>query len=343
MSTRLELIDTATASEVKLRRLHEFYIMRDTWDLPDDLPMPFKQRLVGWRYFGDGARRVPRWVLWDGDTVAATSGVALENSEDNRENCWGFAYVHPDHRGQGLSRLVISPMLDVAQEDGRTRIGTPIKDGDESEGYAERAGLKPVILERRSRLVLAEVDRALVASWIEQASGRASDYELIFWEGAVPDEYLQAFCDVLGIMNTAPREHFEEEDFTMTPELWRAEEKGIEGRQITNYTYVARHQPTGEFAGYTNVFYQRLHPLQAYQIDTGVDPDHREKGLGRWLKAAMLEVLLTEHPEVAQIDTENAGSNEPMLNINIALGFKPVLETRTWQGDIATTRANLGV
>jgi GNAT superfamily N-acetyltransferase len=206
MSTRLELIDTATASEEKLRRLHEFYIMRDTWDIPDDAPMPFEQRLVGWRYFGEGARRVPRWILWDGGTVAATSGVALENFEDNRDNCWGFAYVHPDHRGKGFSRQVISLMVAAA------------------------------------------------------------------------------------------------------PELWRTEERAIEGRQITNYTYVARHKPTGEFAGYTNVFYQRLHPLQAHQIDT-----------------------------------ETAGSNEPMLNINIALGFKPVLETRTWQGDIATIRANLEV
>jgi len=38
------------------------------------------------------------------------------------------------------------------------------------------------------------------------------------------------------------------------------------------------------------------------------------------------------------IDTATA-----LLNINIALGFKPVLESRTWQGSIAMIRANLGV
>lgn len=343
MLTRLELIDTISAPEETLGRLHDFYVMRDAWDLPDDPPMPFEQRLFGWRSFGESVRRIPRWILWDGDIVVATSGVALENSDDNRENCWGFAYVLPEYRGQGLSRRVITPLLGMAQEDGRTRIGTGIKAGVESEGYAKRAGLKSVFLDRQSRLVLVDVDRDLVARWIEQGSERASEYELLFWVDSVPDEHLQDFCDLLGVMNTAPREDYEEEDFTMTPEQWRGEEEAIKGRQITNYTYVARHRPTGDFAGYTNVFYQRLHPAQALQIDTAVDHAHRNRGLGRWLKASMLEVLLNEHPEVERIDTENAGSNEPMLNINIALGFKPVLEVNVWQGDIATVRTNLSV
>jgi len=343
VATRLELIDTITAPEETLRRLHEFYVVRDAWDLPDDPPIPFELRMFRWRSFGESVRRVPRWILCDGDTVIATSGVGLENSDDNRENCWGFAYVLPEYRGQGLSRKVITPLLDMAQEDGRTRIGTGIKVGVESEGYARRAGLKSVFLERQSRLVLADVDRALVAGWIDQASERAAEYELLFWVDSVPEEHLQEFCDLLGVMNTAPREDFEEEDFTMTPEQWRGEEEAIKGRQITNYTYVARHQPTGDFAGYTNVFYQQLHPAQAQQIDTAVDPAHRNKGLGRWLKGSMLHRLLTEHPEVERIDTENAGSNEPMLNINIALGFRPVLETNTWQGEIDTVRANLYV
>ena len=43
------------------------------------------------------------------------------------------------------------------------------------------------------------------------------------------------------------------------------------------------------------------------------------------------------------IETGNAGSNEPMLNINIAIGFKTVLEVNAWQGDIASVREALTV
>jgi hypothetical protein len=79
------------------------------------------------------------------------------------------------------------------------------------------------------------------------------------------------------------------------------------------------------------------------QLDTGVDPKHRNKGLGRWVKAAMALKLRDEYPQVQRIDTENAGSNQPMLSINIEMGFKPILIQTVWQGDLATLRENLSV
>ena len=86
----------------------------------------------------------------------------------------------------------------------------------------------------------------------------------------------------------------------MTPEIWRDLEAkyGVEaGREIL--TYVARHKPTGELAGYTNVAYRRLQPDLVEQWDTGVDPEHRNKGLGRWVKAAMALKLRETYPTCA--------------------------------------------
>ncbi|MGB7860052.1 MAG: GNAT family N-acetyltransferase, partial [Acidimicrobiia bacterium] len=68
---------------------------------------------------------------------------------------------------------------------------------------------------------------------------------------------------------------------------------------------------------------------------------HRNKGLGRLLKASMAKRFVGEFPDVEWIDTGNAGSNEPMLNINIAMGFKPVLMINAWQGEIAKARRAL--
>jgi hypothetical protein len=45
---------------------------------------------------------------------------------------------------------------------------------------------------------------------------------------------------------------------------------------------------------------------------------------------------------VTRVDTFNAGSNEPMLNINVAMGFRPIHLSRAWQGDLATARRRLG-
>jgi GNAT superfamily N-acetyltransferase len=340
---RAQYVDTLTAPEGTLRALHDFYVEADSWVLPDDPPMPLENRLAEWRSYGTANRRIPRWIVWDGDLIVAASAVRLNLTKDNPDNCYGLVAVHPDHRGQGLAREILRPLLDAAQEDKRTRIVFDVKNGSPDESFAEKAGLKKVFLDRRSRLVMADVDRDLIRTWVERASERASEYELLLWVGSVPEDHLLAFCDLVHVMNTAPSEDYEEEDFTMTPERWRGEEEGIEGRAVTNYTYVAHHVSDGELAGYTNIFYQQLQPEFALQIDTGVVGTHRNKGLGRWLKGAMLEMLLEHHPEIERIDTENAGSNEPMLNINVEMGFKTILENGLWQGQISTVRERLGL
>ncbi len=97
-------------------------------------------------------------------------------------------------------------------------------------------------------------------------------------------------------------------------------------RNIDLSTLVAVHKPTGEMVAHTDVWLPQRWPTKAYQNDTGVNPAHREKGLGRWLKAQMLLNLMDERPQIDNISTWNAGSNDAMLGINYAMGFKTVTE-----------------
>jgi GNAT superfamily N-acetyltransferase len=55
---------------------------------------------------------------------------------------------------------------------------------------------------------------------------------------------------------------------------------------------------------------------------TGVRADARGRGLGKWLKAAMLLHVREIYPGLQTVITGNASSNGPMLAINKAMGFK---------------------
>ena len=75
---------------------------------------------------------------------------------------------------------------------------------------------------------------------------------------------------------------------------------------------------------------------------TGVFTQYRNKGLGRWLKAAMLDKVLKERPEVKYVRTGNADSNAAMLKINIELGFLPYMADTLWQVEIDNVLEYLG-
>jgi hypothetical protein len=48
----------------------------------------------------------------------------------------------------------------------------------------------------------------------------------------------------------------------------------------------------------------------------------------------MLLRVLAERPDVEKIDTSNAGSNDAMLSINHALGFRPIERWTGYQNDV---------
>jgi RimJ/RimL family protein N-acetyltransferase len=209
-----------------------------------------------------------------------------------------------------------------------------VSEGSSSTPLVEALGFEFGMAERRSRLQLDQLDRALMRQWIVAAQDRASDYELLFFPERLPDDLVIPYAEMLRVMNTAPRDNLDEEDETFTPEDVRETEDNFAKVGAAVSGMIARHRPTGQLAGFTNMTYSRHNPSQLWQWGTGVEPTHQNKGLGRWLKAAMIEELTTRFPEAERVDTFNAGSNEPMLNINIAMGFKPIAHYHVYQGTL---------
>ncbi len=342
MAPRIEEVDTRTAPEELLREMHEYYLPLSEEMLPCDPPMPFERRAADWRQVRSD-HSVPRWLLRvDGEIVA--SALAWMDLEQNLGQGMGWIYVRPADRGRGHARTLAAVLFDRLEEQGRKLFDTYVTEGDPAEQLCERAGLVKVYREMRSRLKVADVDMALMRTWIERAGDRAADYELCGLQAPFPDDAVDKYCELQFQMNTAPMEDFDfEDDEVLEPHIWREQEQRSAASFHNLLTFVAVHRPDGEFVGSTTVQTDHLQPDQAWQWETIVHPDHRNRGLGRLLKATMIERIVRDWPLVERIDTYNAGSNQPMLDINVAMGFRPILVTNTFQGELARARETLRV
>jgi mycothiol synthase len=132
-------------------------------------------------------------------------------------------------------------------------------------------------------------------------------------------------------MEEAPVDELDWEHERLSVGKLRAREAGWARRHRVIWTLIARHDTSGELVGYTQVVLQRDRPHALIQKETGVRLEHRGRGLGKWMKATMLQRIMAEALYAVYIDTGNAASNAPMLAINEALGFRRFRTDTVWQ------------
>jgi GNAT superfamily N-acetyltransferase len=285
------------------------------------------------------------WAIWRADAaeiVATTAFWTYPHFKDNQHLAQFSIAVRPDMRRQGLAKLLLPRVAGLAGRENRrlmiTETDSLVPAG---EAYMKRLGAKMGIEVQFIQLDLGDLDRALLTRWQELARERAGDFRLELWDGPYPEEDIQAVVDMKKVMNTAPRDELDVEDREWTVEELRQGEKSMAEQNYERWTMVARHRQTAEIAGYTQVYWKANNPELLDQGDTAVFPKFRNRGMGRWLKAAMLEKALRDRPGLKQVRTDNAGSNAPMLKINQELGFKPYKVVRVWQMAVAGVEAYL--
>ncbi len=304
---------------------------------PDDPPIPLEEttnQMKNLPTFVD----LQMWCAWNEDLsdIIAQGNVAFMHTDENKHLAQFDIIVHPNFRRQGIAKQLLGLLAEAAQTDHRSLLLTDTNDRiPAGEAFMQRLGAQRGLEGHVNQLKIADLDHNLIREWLEQGQKNVAEFGLGIWEGDYPDEQLEEIVKLLDLTNQQPLGDLAIEDMHITPEQLREMQKMDKARGNQRCTVYVLEKDSGKFAGYTETVWNSNRPEILRQDMTGVFPQYRGKGLGRWLKAAMVDLMLKLHPEIKFVRTTNADTNAAMLRINNQLGFKPYMTSILWQMEIS--------
>lgn len=267
------------------------------------------------------------WLLYDDDSNCV-GFCSIQHPkpgnpdyEANKDRIYVEPVVHAPYRRQGVGTQLLPLIVNYAQ---KVRVSWIQWDTKFESGFrfSEKIGATEAGRQRTNRLTVAQIDWDMMQRWVDEGQSRNPDVELIRFVNLPAPSLIDPFCDLVTDINRLqPRDEVEGIHFTLTPEELEKETKGLEERKIERVVFCTR-ETDHTLSGMTDMFYSETKPTQARVRLTGVRREFQGRGLGKYLKAAMLLDMRAYYPEVEFVDTDNFNSNRPMLSINDRMGFK---------------------
>ena len=322
---KVGLVEFKSADRDFWKRYHEYRRLRQNESRPGDplRPDDLEERLLKrdspfdihhhYEIAEDG-----RLVSW---LSGSTSKPGTPGHESNKHLFWAYIYVRPDARRRGIGSSWLPLLLELMDEHGCSVAGLAAEAAP-AHAFLRWMGAAPKLTGAENRLKLADVDWKMVDRWISEGPKRSPHTKLEIYEGPLPEAMWEDYAPQLSsLLNTIPFEDMDFGEIVLTPDHMRESYARLEIGKEQLFTILTR-EPNGVISAITDVSLAPHRPTVIEQRFTGVRPDSRGRGLGKWVKAAMLRHVHELHPEAQWVTTGNAGSNAPMLAINKKLGFR---------------------
>lgn len=254
-------------------------------------------------------------------SMIAVAEVVLSTS-DNPHLAELEINVHPEHRRAGVGSALHEAADRLRREHGRTTVVgelyEPVGAAAPGKPFAAALGYTSAHEEEHLAMRLPADPRR-----VEAMTRPVPGYEVVTWQGACPDEHIEAYVAMRNQMNQdAPSGDVDVAPTVLDEERLRTSEERL-ARSYVTVVAAARRTSDGAMGGYSLVFLDRSSDV-ALQDDTLVMPEHRGLGLGLQLKLATLAVIEAEHQQRTALHTWTDPGNAAMYRTNLTFGYARV-------------------
>lgn len=340
--------DPQTASRDEWARLHAYRRLRHAETDPDDPIIDDASLETLWKR-PDPQFKTLRFAVLEPDEPETQIGyVEFSVFQEDAPSYEGnehlaqadIALLEPQRR-RGLGRELLAKVAELAEIHGKSRL---IGSSDEEDGkaFARVLGAEVALEGMENRLALDGVDWNMVERWANEGPQRAPSSVIHWFSNHIDDALLEDYCKFYTeVFNQQPFGQLDVKDLVFDSDAFRDREArvaSVGGSWITALTT----EEEGDISGMTEMFYLPDRETMIGQGLTGVKEEYRGRGLGKWLKAAMLLKVRDELPQVSIVQTGNATTNEAMLSINQRLGFEKHKEGENFQITVEALQEYLG-
>ncbi|MFJ3697022.1 GNAT family N-acetyltransferase [Streptomyces sp. NPDC090052] len=243
--------------------------------------------------------------------------------------------VHPAERRRGTGSRLLGAAVDAARQDGRSTVIAQAGAGSDGAAFLAGRGFREVLSLTYTRLTLADADLPALARIVAQ---HRPGYRLLSWDGTVPDELADTFAAAHRAMDDMPMGETDYGSVVWDADRVREAAAVVRKRGDLLYTVAAVDESDGSIAGFTELVVPGDGTGDAQHYGTGVLPEHRGRGLARWMKAETIHRTRERHPALGGLLTDTADGNLPMRAVNDALGYTPTHRTIEYQLDLDQDR-----
>jgi mycothiol synthase len=267
--------------------------------------------------------------------VVALSNMQVTDDGTNSHLLRLTVMVAGEHRRLGIGTEMVRIAAEHAREQNRHTISGDVHSTVPAGGrFANALGAHSTMEFNENVVSIDALDRELLNTWTESGQQRAIGYSVSIFEGPYPDEILDGMAHLYHVLE---RDQPAPEGWE--PAVWTGERvnKFIAHflEQADALTAIAFDR-AGTPAGMSQLIRRKSSPETWLVTTTMVDPSHRGMALGKWVKGAVNLAAMELWDGGEFQETGNADSNEAMLGINRAMGFRQELVITNFEVDLAT-------